>query len=412
MNWRDVPHRFRRPSRLGLTLGLVLGVLCPAARAGDVPAPTTAPDDSIYLKASTMGAVVVRPAATLRRLGSEQMAPLAHFWTEASTGQLARWLEVDPTQPGFRRVEAADIEAITLGLWVKKTKAKAGIPAGEKPNSFTGGDTGCVVRAVVATNWLAVLEQWGVEVQEIRGCHAPYYRLKLPALLGPTIPFDAYLPDDRTVVIIDSEGWLKPIVTGSEPEAPGFLRGADWREASRGLAAVALNNQDGAILKFLSEIWEGDGLIVGTAFMGVERWVASVADTEEIAVRAEATTRSPLTAGVFSWGLSKLVDMARTEIRPRPPVDPAISRAAAHLRDDDHTETAQLIRLEAKVDQIPTDALARLKVEVIGPAVRVGSAGFATAAEVGRMLLLLFADELAPGKPAQVLPKPPTPPER
>ena len=94
------------------------------------------------------------------------------------------------------------------------------------------------------------------------------------------------MPDDRTIVF-DEEAAIQKLVRKVSPGIPAYLSGPEWDRASRGLLAVAINNQGGAFAKAY-DLGRPDDAVVLSLFKGVDRWVFGVDDADAIAVHALA----------------------------------------------------------------------------------------------------------------------------
>lgn len=237
----------------------------------------------IYIADGKDGAVVFRPAATLRHAKmSSLIMPLITDLAGFDPIQVAHELKVDLARSRALRLNLSDVEWVTASVHFGQVNS----PENGKQHSLMLSNP--VVCTVSPFDWLAFLRLWRCEVTEVRVANGVYYRIKGPLaeLLGPNV--SVYLPDDRTLMVND-EATIRKLV-GNPPTVPDFLRGADWEGASRGLFAVAVNNQRGQLAQCY-DMGRSDDALVLSLFEGVERWIFSVADADPIELSASAACR-------------------------------------------------------------------------------------------------------------------------
>ena len=145
-----------------------------------------------------------------------------------------------------------DIEWVTCGINFGRSHQKNA--DGQTMHTFMVGSP--TVRAIRPFDWLATSGYGGMEFTEVREPGGTYHKIigPLKSALGPN-PC-VYLPDDRTIVFAE-ESAIQTLVRKVKPGIPAYLSGPEWDQASRGLLAVAFNNQDGAFAKAY-DIGRGD----------------------------------------------------------------------------------------------------------------------------------------------------------
>jgi beta-lactamase regulating signal transducer with metallopeptidase domain len=241
-------------------------------------AKTTAP---LYLRDGSQGVLVIRPDAALRHAGMVRLVPLLTDVIGFDFPSFAN-LAAEAAAHGAPHLALADVEWVTASVSFGET-ANAD---GEKLQTVMAGSP--VIRTVAPFDWVAFLRGWRCEVVEVRVEKGVYYKVKgaLAALMGPDPCF--YLPDDRTM-IADNEANIRKLV-GVPPSMPAYLRGIDWENASHGLLAIALKNEDDALAKRCDPRRPDDALML-PLLKGVDRWILSVADSDSIVLNASAVCR-------------------------------------------------------------------------------------------------------------------------
>ena len=317
--------------RLATALGLValtIGVatLRGPARAADGPpalsaeakvkapeAPAIAtPFQVNYIPDGMAGVVAFRPAAIFRRTGMVLIAPFIDEFLDIDLNHLAKELRLDPSRPGWLKLQPEDIESVACGI--KFGRANPKDDKGQAMHSIEF--RGVTIRTVAPFDWLAFLRQWGLELEEVReGSHVFYLgKGPLKALLGGTPSF--YLPDDRTLVS-ENEPALHKLLARDVPSAPAYLRGSDWERVGRGLIAVAISNQDDALAKEY-DLGRPDDVVVLGLFKGVERWTFGLDDLDALSPHAEVTTGDPQAAKSVARSIGLLVQMGRAALDSEP----------------------------------------------------------------------------------------------
>jgi hypothetical protein len=144
-----------------------------------------------------------------------------------------------------------------------------------------------------------------------------YYKLtgSFAKALGPN-PCLCLL-DDRTV-IFDEEGPIRAFL-GREPSPPpAYVRGPGWERASRGLLAVALQNEDGAFAKQY-DLGRPDDAVTLSLFKDVNHWAFWVDDADSIALHAAAACRSGAASQTITGVIDSLLKSARAAMQqPNP----------------------------------------------------------------------------------------------
>ena len=97
------------------------------------------------------------------------------------------------------------------------------------------------------------------------------------------------LLDDRTIVF-DEENVIRKIASGEDPAPPAYLRGEEWEHASRGLVAIAINNQNDSFAKRY-DLGRSDDALVLSLFKGLDTWILGVDDADAIVLHADGVCR-------------------------------------------------------------------------------------------------------------------------
>ena len=255
--------------------------------AGSKPTPgvttpaSSGPIQPVYVPENMVGLVAFRPAATFRRAGMDRFARrIRDDAVLALHDDLKTLKEVQESKPERLMLGLDDIEWVTCGVGFGRTHQKNA--DGQFLHSLMFG--GLTVRAIRPFDWLAYLRVWRLEFAEVREPGGVYQKIVGPlrTALGPN-PC-AYLPDDRTIVF-DEEAAIQKLVRKAGPGVPAYLSGPEWDRASRGLLAVAINNEDGVFAKAY-DLGRPDDAVMLSLFKGVDRWVIGVDDADAIAVHA------------------------------------------------------------------------------------------------------------------------------
>ena len=114
---------------------------------------------------------------------------------------------------------------------------------------------------------------------------------RTPACTCPTIGRSCLTRKPR------SRSWS----ASEKPGVPAYLSGPEWDRASRGLLAVAINNQDGAFAKAY-DLGRPDDAVVLSLFKGVDRWVFGVDDADAIALHAVAACSPDASVTIATHG--------------------------------------------------------------------------------------------------------------
>ena len=384
--------------RLAMALGLIsltIGVatLKGPARAADgssSPAPpadpkvegeagreSAIPFDVRYVPERMSGVVAFRPAATLRRPGMERLMSLYQKTIlELDLETIAKGLQVDMSRPGFRKLGLDEIESFVCGFRFGQPANKPKNADGEPLQSIEFG--GLTVRTVAPFDWPAFLRQWKLKLEEVRVGREVCYKITGPMADEAGVPGFLYLPDDRTMVC-NEEATIRSLIARGSSSTPAYLRGPDWDRASRGLLAVAVNNQaDGFVKQF--DLGRADEAVVVELFKGVDRWTLGLADSDAPSPHAEVTARDPQAAESVARSIGLLTKVGRAALESEPP------SAGEH----DHA-----IRLYKAF-------LANLRVEQAGHTVSIRSDGFGT---FGEWASILKASIEAEAKAAAADPK-------
>ena len=202
-------------------------------------------------------------------------------------------------------------------------------------------------------DWLAFLRQWRFECEEVRVEGHAYYKItgKFKRLLGPN-PC-VFLPDDRTIVF-DEEDVIRKIAGGEGPAPPAYLRGKEWERASRGLVAVAINNQNDTFAKHY-DLGRPDDAVVLSLFKGLDAWIFGVDDADPIVLHADAACRNRDASEAISRSLDSLIKLGRQFLEHDIPKSPdsrahdqivrMLKALAANVRVE-HTDNAITVQAQ------------------------------------------------------------------
>jgi beta-lactamase regulating signal transducer with metallopeptidase domain len=334
---RATGNAWSKARRLAMALGLLaltIGVAswkAPARAADDKPSPAPPADSKTgssvvahfvtpfefnYIPENRVGVVGVRPAAILRRLDMGRLIPLIQ--KSIAPKDLAALLRanfgVNPTSPGWLKLEPEDIESVVFGILVDHSKD----PQTQKEvgrlmfGNFTA-------RTVAPFDWRKYLRQWNFEFDELREGTRVFYKLKGPLQphLGPA-PC-VYFPDDQTAVF-DEEAAIRKHLARPVPMSPAFVRGADWGRVNQEMIAIAIDNHDGTLEKRLDLGRPDDAelAMVRSMIRGVDRLVIGMADDAAISLRGEATTLDPKTAESLGRSIEALAKTGLAAVRAIP----------------------------------------------------------------------------------------------
>ena len=338
-----------------------------------IPGPSSPiPIELVYVPENMVGLLAFRPAATFRRGGMAQFATRIREATIlAMHDGLKSMKQIEASRPERMMLRLEDIEWVTCGINFGRTHLKNADEAIMHTLSF-GGST---VRAVRPFDWLAFLRAWGLEFTEVREPGGMYQRItgRLKPVFGPN-PC-VYLPDDRTIVL-EEEAPIQKLIRKVKPGLPAYLTGPEWDLASRGLLAIAFNNQDGAFAKAY-DLGRPDDAEVLSLFKGVDRWVFGVDDADAISLHAMAvcgTNASETIAGK----VESLVKLGRAALEhPGPEVASELNGHALPM---------------------VKGLLANLRVGHDNGSVQLHTAGFGTLAELGAIIEADLKAEVAAGQ--------------
>ena len=113
---------------------------------------------------------------------------------------------------------------------------------------------------------------------------------------------------------------IQKLVRKEKPGVPAYLSGPEWDRASRGLLAVAINNQDGAFAKAYDIGRRPDDAVFLSLFKGVDRWVFGVDDADAIALHALAAC-GPDASETIARTVESLVKLGREALEHPGPDD-------------------------------------------------------------------------------------------
>jgi len=353
---------------LGLTLGVA--TLRGPARGGEGEEPAAATSKvrttntratgttplPPYVQEGTAGLIAFRPAATFRRMDSGLILPLLDI-IGIDFSDIPKAYKVITSRPGSLKLGVEDIEWMTCGIRFGRAKSNEG----DVRHSFGLG--GLTVRTAAPFDWLAFLRQWHSDCTEARNGGRVYYKLTGPVqeLLGSCV----CLLDDRTVVFDDEEA-IRAFLGRGPSQPPAYIRGPGWERASRGLLAVAINNEDGAFAKQY-DLGRPDDEVTLSLFKDVNHWTFWVDDASSVALHAAAACRSGEVSKAISGVIDSLLKLARAGMEQP---DPEALAVGAHERE------YRMIKA----------LLANIRVEHTERSVELLTDGFGTLAEVGSFI--------------------------
>jgi hypothetical protein len=315
------------------------------------------PFDVRYVIAEAPALVAFRPAATFRR---PELAFLSRAFESTALPRLAKECHIDLSQPNFRKLGLEDIEWIMATLSFGREPVKDGRP----PHRLMLSNP--VIRTAAPFDWLTYLRQWGFDFTEARESGRLYYKVtgRSQYLLGgnPCV----YLPDNRTMVAYD-EASMRTLLR-REPQvevAPAYLAGPEWDRVSRGLFAIAIQNQNGAFTKTF-DLGRPDDTVVLALFQGGDRWVFGMDDADPLVLHAAATCLGDASA-TLARTIESLVKLARDGL-----ANPAPGGEVAELSD----------RTRAMLQRLLTN----LRIEPSDHGVALRAEGFGTVADLAAML--------------------------
>ncbi len=328
---------------------------------------TTRPFDVQFLPAKTHGLFAIRPAAIAKQAAMNILTPLfEHELLGDDLTIAAKELGVNTSQPGFVKLRCEDIESIVGAINFGQSSGGVKDPEGRKLHSIEVH--GITVRAVAPFDWRAFFRQWNMELTEYREPRGVYYKVKAPKKSMLIYMCSVYLPDDRTIVI-DGEDSIKEIIAGKRSTAPAYLHGADWDRASRSLLAVTINNQNDILTKSY-DLGRTDDAMVLPLFKGIDRWVFSVANSNDITLRAEGAGRNPQATQTVAQAIAQLTKLGLAAINAAPPAP----------------------KREEQANRLAKGLLANLKVNREGQSLVLSSAAFGTFADLASILQAEIAE--------------------
>ena len=328
-----------------------------------------------YVREGRDGVVLIRPAAAFRHKG---LGPLFEFYRAAldeDASLVIKQLKIDTSRQGFMKLRLEDIEWVTSGIGFGRSAAPK-VPSKPRTAIAGGADMplhsiqfgSLAARMVGPFDWLAYLRQWRVEFKETDVKGRTYYKVtgEFEKILGP-LPC-IFLPDDRTIVF-DAEDAIRKIAGGDDPAPPAYLRGKEWERASRGLVAIAINNQKNTFTKHY-DIGRSDDAVVVSLFHGIDHWIISADDADPISLHADATCQNRDAGEAVCRSLNSVIKLDATKSPD----------AATHPR------TARMLNaLAANVRFVPTDT-----------AINVEAQNFGSLADFGAIVI---AEEQEPKAP-------------
>jgi hypothetical protein len=132
------------------------------------------------------------------------------------------------------------------------------------------------------------------------------------------------MPDNRTIVVL-TEAMIQNLVRRDKPVVRAHLSGPDWKEASRGLLAVALDNHDGAFLKSYENLGRPGDAEVLSLLKGVDHVILGVDDRDEIALKVTAVCQGEAPRDSLALAVEALLEQGRKLLdltQPPPNAEP------------------------------------------------------------------------------------------
>jgi hypothetical protein len=284
----------------------------PAAPAAAAVATTdarnqTEPSVPIYIREGADGVALIRPATALRHPGMDRFLAVIKEYLDKEVAFHAKRLKIDTSRPDFLKLRAQDIEWVTGAVTFRRAKNNA---KGEPVHYFGLGNP--AIRMVAPFDWLAFLRQWQFACEKVGEGASAYYRVtgKLMAIFGPKITM--FLPDDRTIVFED-EATIRKMAASGKPASPAFLGGPAWERTSRGLAALAIKNQDDTFTKNYDFGRPADKVML-SLFKGIDCWMFGVDDADSIVLHADATSRGREASESVSRQIDSLLAIGRQSL--------------------------------------------------------------------------------------------------
>jgi hypothetical protein len=350
---------------IGLTVG-VATLRGPARGAEDRPAAPAAatvavaeahnqPESTvpIYLREDADGMAMIRPSAALRHPGMDRFLAVIKQQLDKDIAWFAKRFKIDTSRPDFLKLRAQDIEWVTGVVTFGRSRQK-GDSKQEPRHTFGIGSP--AIRTVAPFDWLTFLRQWRFECEKVDAGGFAYYKLKGPLmeLFGPSLSM--FLPDDRTIVFED-EATIRKMAGGARPPTPAFLREPAWERASRGLATLAIKNQDDTFTKKydFGRPDEEDKLVLAL-LKGIDCWMFGVDDANSIVLHADAISRGREASEAVSGQIDTLLAIGRQfllqELDPKSPevaahelIARVVKAMAANVRVE-HTEKTVTVRTQ------------------------------------------------------------------
>ncbi|WP_422929220.1 hypothetical protein [Singulisphaera sp. PoT] len=311
--------------------------------------------------------IAARPAAIVKRMGKDAITPVlrAYAFMDVRFINITDWLRGEPPRSGFVTLRCEDIESVVAGFWLGETKSKS--PEGGTFYKYK--ICGMTVRAVGPFNWRNLFSQWNLDLVEIKGLRGSYYKLKDPKKAEFFKLWAIFLPDDRTLVF-DLEETIKGWVAGDPQTAPDYLMVADWQRASRSVLALAIDNRDAGISRWIALALFDDASMI-PLLRGVDRWIISLDDTDDLTLRADASAHDPQSSAA-------LMNQARGLAK----------RGRAALAN-----SAQQPGGVGRMSRLASDCLENFSISQSDHSLTFKSKGFGTFADLASILLALFAKD-------------------
>ena len=329
------------------------------------------PFDVTYLSENSKGLIAFRPSVTLRRTQAPHAIALLCAELGCDIPTIAKELGIDPPALGGLELRLDQIDWMIADIDFDRAGKADGGQAMHRLRI-----AGPAVRTIKPFDWLAFLRAWHFELTEVRAEDYTYFQIGgiIKHRLGGKSPC-VYLPDDRTIVFKE-EGEIREMLTRTKPVAPAYLAGPEWKQFSREILVVAIDNRDGKFAKTY-DLGRPDDAVVISLFKGVDRLILGVVDSDSFGIHAYAACRQEDNAMVVR-SVRALIKMARD----------AFARSGTARTPGDDIERA---------DRMVRDLLTYIRVIPDDHSVDVRSQGTATLAEFGSVMTGVIKDQAREG---------------
>ncbi len=276
------PRRVLTFVMLGV-IALGAAALRSPARAGDAPKLEPEPGklpafDLTYLPEDARGFIALRPAAVMRRAGSDRLGAKVNQEIAGTLATVATEMGLGPTTMLDNPLNIEKIEQMTVDLNIMRTNSSQA-PHRLVMQSLT-------VRMTEPFDWITRLRAWKIELTEVQdeATGRVYYQGKN---LGRKLHAHVYCPDDRTLVFSFGPQILK-LIRRPEPKASAWVANLDWDRLRDSLCVVAMDNrEDGFTAAHRGDVLEG--FDVSSLFDQARVWTFALDDADTVSIQAIAS---------------------------------------------------------------------------------------------------------------------------